>query len=208
MLGLLFSFQGRAGRRAYVCMFVGSVVIGCVLGLIAGDSPVKELSPGLSMAVLVFALASTWISLAVGTKRLHDLGKSGWWQLLGLAALLPLVVSPILAFVFPPLVIVATGVALIMSLWSLWIFIQMVFFPGESGSNDYGDSPKLQSFEREFAANVPEMAAAPAARMARTSAVAEPARSAAVERRKADAPREAGAPDRRRPQGFGRRMPA
>jgi uncharacterized membrane protein YhaH (DUF805 family) len=41
---------------------------------------------GDTVAALV-SLALLPPALAVGTRRLHDIGKSGWWQLLGLTGI-------------------------------------------------------------------------------------------------------------------------
>ncbi|WP_083760387.1 DUF805 domain-containing protein [Sulfurovum sp. NBC37-1] len=37
---------------------------------------------------MIFALALLIPSIAIGVRRLHDIGKSGWWLLLGLIPIL------------------------------------------------------------------------------------------------------------------------
>lgn len=100
------TFSGRAPRSeywwfylffmiAYVVLFALGAVIGSVAGII----------------LLVFALGSLIPSIAVGVRRLHDVGKSGWWLLI---ALVP-----------------------IAGLLLLWWFIQ----PSQPGNNQYGANP-------------------------------------------------------------------
>ncbi|MCH5676717.1 DUF805 domain-containing protein [Streptomyces gilvus] len=76
-------FSGRARRKEYwmYALFVGIIYI--VLAVIAGAS--KSMA---GIALLgVFYLAILLPSLAVGVRRLHDTGKSGWWLLFGIVPL-------------------------------------------------------------------------------------------------------------------------
>ncbi|QSX36378.1 DUF805 domain-containing protein [Shewanella sedimentimangrovi] len=68
-------FTGRARRTEY-WMFVLFYLIFYVL--LAG----LDYLLGASWIVNLFALALLLPSLAVGARRLHDTGRSGWWQLL------------------------------------------------------------------------------------------------------------------------------
>ena len=74
---LFFSAEGRIGRQAF---WIGWLVL---LGVqvVAGWIPVIGHALGL---VALFA----WVCLC--TKRLHDMGRSGWWQVL------PIVLGPVL----------------------------------------------------------------------------------------------------------------
>ncbi len=65
-------FNGRALRPEYWWFFLF-----CVLG----DLILEALSSNVSW---IFSLATLLPLLAVGARRLHDIGKSGWWQLLWL----------------------------------------------------------------------------------------------------------------------------
>ena len=51
------------------------MVAGVVLGIIDGVT-------GIGVLRNTFNLATIIPSLALGARRLHDIGKSGWWQLL------------------------------------------------------------------------------------------------------------------------------
>ena len=36
----------------------------------------------LTLLILYFIIMILWVAFAAGAKRCHDLGKSGWWQLI------------------------------------------------------------------------------------------------------------------------------
>ena len=71
----LFSFEGRIRRRDYWLISLG---VGMASGLAAA---IAEAAPVLYLLVLI---PLCWINLATGAKRCHDLGHSGWWQLIPL----------------------------------------------------------------------------------------------------------------------------
>ena len=72
------NFNGRGSRSEYwwFCLFAWSLSLGGSLM----DSSTGGNGEGMMywIAVLVTALPG----LAAGARRLHDVGKSGWWQLL------------------------------------------------------------------------------------------------------------------------------
>ncbi|WP_026437950.1 DUF805 domain-containing protein [Acidovorax sp. JHL-9] len=74
-LGQYATFSGRASRSEYWWFFLFQVIVMIVASLL-GD--------------MVYALASLALllpALAVGTRRLHDIGRTGWWQLLLLSGI-------------------------------------------------------------------------------------------------------------------------
>ena len=70
-------FNGRARRSEYWYFVLFNIIVGFVLGLIFGMIKLPWLSYVYSLAVLI-------PSLAVCVRRLHDIGKSGWFILIGL----------------------------------------------------------------------------------------------------------------------------
>ena len=64
------TFSGRASRSEFWWFFLFQV-----LASVAASMLSEKLSGLVSLALLLPALA-------VGARRLHDIGKSGWWQLL------------------------------------------------------------------------------------------------------------------------------
>jgi len=104
-------FDRRARRKEFWMFTLISTLISIVLGFI--DSII-----GMEVLGGLYSLAIIAPSLAVGARRLHDIGKSGWWQLLW----------------FIPVV----G-------W-IWIIV-LLATDGVREDNEYGASPKYGSNE-------------------------------------------------------------
>ena len=104
-------FGGRARRQEYWFFVLCNVLIMIALGLIdaligiSGDARRSILASLYSLAVLL-------PTIAVGVRRLHDTGRSGWWMLLSLVPVANLV---------------------------LLVFLAL---DGERGPNAYGSDPK------------------------------------------------------------------
>ncbi|MBI4289937.1 MAG: DUF805 domain-containing protein [Betaproteobacteria bacterium] len=94
------TFDGRAGRPEYWWFFLFSFLVQMAGGMVS-----QALAGLLSLALLLPILA-------VGARRLHDIGRSGWWLLVGLIPLIGWLVL-------------------------LYWFIQR----GAEGVNAYGDAP-------------------------------------------------------------------
>src|SRR4030042_4306443 len=73
-------FEGRAGLKEFWMYVLVSIIIGAAIGFIS-----QTLASLYSLLVLI-------PSLAVGARRLHDTGRSGWWQLIGLIPVVGLIV--------------------------------------------------------------------------------------------------------------------
>ena len=80
-MGKYGTFSGRASRSEYwwfylftILMSWGSTIVGAAM-FTFGD-PMVDILPGI--VSLVFFIPA----IAAGSRRLHDIGKSGWWQLL------------------------------------------------------------------------------------------------------------------------------
>jgi len=87
-------FNGRATRSEYWYFVLFYIIIAIVLGML--DTFVVNPMMGMSatdaaqggILQMIFALALIIPSIAVGVRRLHDIGKSGWLMLIGLIPLL------------------------------------------------------------------------------------------------------------------------
>ena len=80
-------FEGRARRSEYwwFCLaysLVSSVISGVARAFVSGGA-----SMALSSISAIIAVACLVPSIAVTTRRLHDTGRSGWWQLLSLTCI-------------------------------------------------------------------------------------------------------------------------
>ena len=69
-------FTGRATRPEYWWFMLFIVLAGAAAGIIS------------QYASALFYLATLLPSVAAATRRLHDTGRSGWWQLIGLVPIL------------------------------------------------------------------------------------------------------------------------
>lgn len=95
-------FTGRAQRSEYWYFFLFSFLVQSLIDLVLNSDSASGLA---SLALLV-------PSLSAGARRLHDTGRSGWWQLL--------ILIPILG----------------------WIILLVFYVKeGDAGENDYGYDP-------------------------------------------------------------------
>lgn len=140
VLRLLFSVYGRIGRKRYwlgKLAIVGICVVVFVLGeLMAGSTGGAEGAYQALMTMgIVFLVISIPIWIAIGTKRLHDRNKRGWWLLLYYLA--PLVMYWNASARQDPIVpLMVLAVALL-----LWGQIELGFLPGTRGTNRFGEDP-------------------------------------------------------------------
>lgn len=69
------TFSGRAVRSEFWWFFLFQLVVMILAGFV-GD-----------MVSAIVSIALLLPALAVGARRLHDIGRSGWWQLLTLTGI-------------------------------------------------------------------------------------------------------------------------
>lgn len=93
-------FKGRARRSEYWYYSLFSSIVGLIL--LFND-----------YASAAFSLATLLPSLGVSVRRLHDVGKSGWWILIALV--------PLLGAIY---------------------LIYLNILDSEPGTNEYGENPK------------------------------------------------------------------
>jgi uncharacterized membrane protein YhaH (DUF805 family) len=72
-----FDFNGVAGRKEYWMFFLFNLIVSFVIGFVCGLVHLQALSGLYSLAVLLPALG-------IAVRRMHDIGKSGWWILVPL----------------------------------------------------------------------------------------------------------------------------
>ena len=71
-------FSGRARRKEYWMFFLFNMIFAYGLQILAFAAEV----PALLFAAVIYTFAVLIPSLAVGVRRMHDVGKSGWYILI------------------------------------------------------------------------------------------------------------------------------
>lgn len=95
-------FEGRTGRRTFWMYILVYIIISLLLNALK-----------LYTISGIFGLALFLPSISIGARRLHDIGKSGWLQLIGL---IPII-----------------GVIVLIIFWAK---------EGDQGDNQYGPAPQ------------------------------------------------------------------
>jgi uncharacterized membrane protein YhaH (DUF805 family) len=75
------TFSGRARRKEYWMFFLFNIIIAMILGFIEGIADINPTSDD-SILANIYSLAILIPSIAVGVRRMHDVGKSGWFLLI------------------------------------------------------------------------------------------------------------------------------
>ncbi len=83
-------FEGRATRSEFWYFILFYMIIYIALFMV-DNFLLAGLTGGIPVLTIIFLLAMLIPSIAVGIRRLHDIGKSGWWYLLSLIPLIGLV---------------------------------------------------------------------------------------------------------------------
>ncbi len=106
-------FSGRSRRKEFWMFVLFTFIVEIVLAIIDAIIGTYNTALGIGLLSGLFYLAILVPSIALNTRRLHDIGKSGWFQLL--------FIIPIVGFI----------------LWIIWMVRD-----SDDGVNKYGPSPK------------------------------------------------------------------
>ena len=138
------TFSGRARRKEYWMFTLISIIISIVLGIIDNALGLHIGEPSIRFGVeteangilsSIFSLVILIPSLAVSTRRLHDINKSGWWIASFYVSIF------VIAFLTVFIGFVALIAILVIAIW----FIVLLATNGDVGSNQYGPDPKNEN---------------------------------------------------------------
>lgn len=102
------TFSGRARRSEYWMFYLFNTIAPMVLAMV-------ELVLGtMFILTMIYMLAAFIPGLSVTVRRLHDIGKSGWWMLINFV--------PVIGF---------------------FVFLFFMFQDSQHGDNEYGPNPKM-----------------------------------------------------------------
>lgn len=79
------NFSGRSSRSEYWWFALFTFLISCVIGIIFSSTLAKVIS-------MLVGLAFLLPNLGLAVRRLHDIGKSGWWYLIGFIPLIGVII--------------------------------------------------------------------------------------------------------------------
>jgi uncharacterized membrane protein YhaH (DUF805 family) len=77
-------FSGRARRSEYWFFILFTAILGIVGSILDATFGLRSGSYGSGPIQGILQLAVLVPTIAVGARRLHDTGRSGWWQLISL----------------------------------------------------------------------------------------------------------------------------
>ena len=75
-------FSGRAKRAEFWWFFLFCMIVGLMGSVIDAGLSLDTAIGGNGVFTTLIQLATFLPSIAVGSRRLHDTNRSGWWQLL------------------------------------------------------------------------------------------------------------------------------
>ena len=87
-----FQFQGRARRAEYWWFTLFNMLISIAITVVEIGAGLTDLEATYGPLSTLYLLALFFPTLALGVRRLHDIGRSGWWLLIGIIPLIGIVV--------------------------------------------------------------------------------------------------------------------
>lgn len=77
-------FEGRSRRKEYWMFQLWSLVFTFALMIVDAMAGMFDQESGFGVLSGIYLVAVLIPNLSVGCRRLHDINRSGWWQLIGL----------------------------------------------------------------------------------------------------------------------------
>lgn len=127
---------GRLNRKRYVVCYLATIVT-CVFLMFAisaimlatGQASEMEQGQNVYLSGLVIGLLANLVTICLGIRRLHDLGKGGKW---GLVVVIPAIFSFAVYFVDNQLL------ANFASALDIAVILALAVLKGNDGANEYG----------------------------------------------------------------------
>lgn len=145
MISSLFSYKGRLSRSGLFVVelvYAAHWILVASLPYILGEETFREPSVASSLFAYgtVTSVLGLWIISAQRCRRLHDFGRSGWWQLAQLALFFTL---NGIAFALAESDNPSLEMLGVVGIWVniLVVGFALYFFPSERGENEYGPPP-------------------------------------------------------------------
>ena len=136
------TFSGRARRSEYWYFYLFNILVSIVLAFLA------RIQPSLVFLTYIYSLAVIIPGLAVAVRRLHDIGKSGWYILVPLFPYLLLVIALTVSFVLGSEPSTTSWIIIgIFALGVLALTIMLIVWfcrDSQPGENQWGPNPKEQ----------------------------------------------------------------
>jgi uncharacterized membrane protein YhaH (DUF805 family) len=129
-------FTGRARRKEYWLFMLLLVLVFAAVYGVEGILELRQAIGPYGLLTTLYQLAILLPMLAVGARRLHDTGRSGWWQLIAFGPLLLSSGLPLAGLERPALVL--SLIALI----GLVVLLVLAALEGRPGANRYGPDPR------------------------------------------------------------------
>jgi uncharacterized membrane protein YhaH (DUF805 family) len=138
------TFSGRARRKEYWMYTLFTIIIYIALSIIDEFAGLNKATNKLSPLSTLYVLAVHIPTLSVTARRLHDIGKSGWWQLVVEIPLIGYLIWALIGTLMGPsfLLTVALGAIAVSGLFGEGILLLWVSDAGQKGANRFGDDPK------------------------------------------------------------------
>jgi uncharacterized membrane protein YhaH (DUF805 family) len=130
----LSDFRGRSRRMEFWLFWLAALVLQMIGGYIDATTGQRMTIGGMGPIALAVTLILLIPASMVGIRRLHDIGRSGWWMLLfGLPYLSWLISADAGSQDVIPAIALLLGAV---------VLLVLLVQPGQAGENAYGADPK------------------------------------------------------------------
>ncbi len=167
----LFTFSGRASRSEFWWFFLFCFLIGYLIDVVLeilfpfeNKTSINQYSIADWVNRLIPFVRTLFIMIIVSSamcRRLHDINKSGWWQLINVDFfLITMFIFMVVPDNLPPIIeyIISFGGLLIIFSYPIrmLIWLRWTIKKGTSGPNRFGEDPLQQDNNAPITAQIPE----------------------------------------------------